>query len=304
MTYDIAIIGCGPAGLTAAIYALRANKKVVIFEKENIGGKITSSPLVENYPGFKEISGTEFANHLYEQVESLGGDIILEEVTAIKNGKLKNVITEDDTYKCRSIIIATGSKYRMLGLEKEEDFVGNGISFCVACDGAFYLNQTVAVIGGGNSAIINAISLSDICKKVYVVQNENVLTGEKVLIERLLKNKNVEVLYNSLVTELKGEDELTGIKVKNTKDETEKVLKLDGMFVSIGQVPESDFLKKTINLGPNAYIESDESCKTNVDGIFVAGDCRTKKIRQLTTATSDGTIAALQAVEYLDKSSK
>jgi thioredoxin reductase (NADPH) len=296
--YDIIIIGCGPAGMTAAIYALRAGKKVLVLEKENIGGQISSSPLIENYPGYIKISGSELSNNLYDQVINLGGEIELEEVKKIEDGNTKKVITEDNTYEAKAIIIATGSKYRLIGLPNEVDLIGNGIHFCVACDGAFYKNKTVAVIGGGNSAIINALTLSDICNKVYVIQNLSDLTGEKLLGDKLKCKKNVEIYYDALVKELKGNDSLESIIIESNNNKTE--LKVDGMFISIGQIPQNEFIKDLINLNNNNYVQSDDSCTTNIKGIFVAGDCRDKKVRQITTAVNDGTIAALEAIKYID----
>lgn len=297
--YDIIIIGCGPAGLTAAIYGLRANKKILILEKENIGGLITLSPLVENYPGFKHINGMDLANNLYEQVLNLGGLIELEEVLEIKNERIKEVITDSNTYKTKSIIIATGSKHRLLGLPKEEEFIGNGISFCAACDGALYEDKKVAVIGGGNTAIVTALSLSELCKSVIVIQMLPNLTAEQTLIDRIKKKKNIEIIYNTQVKELQGSDELTSIIVEDNNKNT-KEIKLDGMFISVGQIPQNEFLKGLIDLDKNDYILSDESCFTNQEGIFVAGDCRKKKVRQLTTAVNDGTIAAIEAINYLN----
>lgn len=295
MIYDIIVIGCGPAGMTAAIYALRANKSVLILEKETIGGQISSSPLVENYPGYLKISGSELSNNLYEQVNELGGNIELEEVIKIEDGKTKKVITEDNTYESKTVIIATGSRYRLLGLPNEVNLIGNGIHFCVACDGAFYKDKIVAVIGGGNSAIINALTLSDICKRVYVIQNLSDLTGEKVLGDKLKKKENVEIYYDSKITELKGNDELNSIVINNDKN-----IKVDGMFISIGQIPQSNFVKELVKINESSYVISDDNCETNVKGIFVAGDIRNKKIRQLTTAVNDGTIAALEAINYID----
>lgn len=297
--YDIIIIGCGPAGLTAAIYGLRANKKVLILEKENIGGLITLSPLVENYPGFKHINGMDLANNLYEQVLDLGGLIELEEVLEIKNERIKEVITDSNTYKTKSIIIATGSKHRLLGLPKEEEFIGNGISFCAACDGALYEDKKIAIIGGGNTAIVTALSLSELCKSVIVIQMLPNLTAEQTLIDRIKKKKNIETIYNTQVKELQGSDELTGIIVEDNNKNI-KEIKLDGMFISVGQIPQNEFLKGLIDLDKNDYILSDESCFTNQEGIFVAGDCRKKKVRQLTTAVNDGTIAAIEAINYLN----
>lgn len=294
--YDIIIIGCGPAGLTASIYALRANKKVLLLEKENIGGQITSSLKVENYPGFKQISGVDLMNNMYEQALDLGCDIGLEEVLEIKDGALKTVITDENEYKTKSIIVATGCKNRLLGLPKEEEFIGNGISFCVACDGAFYKNKIVAVIGGGNSAVANALSLSEGCEKVYLIQNLEQLTAEPTLIDQLSKRENVEILLGYNVIELVGEEELTSIKISGKE---EKEINIDGMFISIGHIPQSQSFKNILKTNSGNYFESSE-CITEVPGIFVAGDCREKKIRQLTTAVNDGTIAALEAVNYIN----
>ena len=283
MKYDIIIIGCGPAGMTSAIYALRSGKSVLILEKESIGGQIARSPLVENYPGYSSISGAELSNNLYEQ--------------EIKVGKEKEVITTDNSYIASAIIIATGAKHRLLGLPNEKELIGNGIHFCVSCDGAFYKDKTVCVIGGGNSAVINAITLSDICKNVIVVQDLSDLTAEKKLADKLKDKKNVEIHYNSKVKEIIGENELKAIVIENI---LEQDIETDGMFISIGLVPESDFIKNLIKVNNYNYIESDNSCNTNIEGIFVAGDVRSKKVRQLTTAVNDGTIAAIEAMEYID----
>lgn len=296
--YDIIIIGCGPAGMTAGIYAARANKKVLIIEKETIGGQISSSPLVENYPGYKEISGSELANNMFEQVTTLGVDVELDEVKKIEYGKIKKVITLDNVYESKVVIIATGSRYKLLGLKNEDNLIGNGIHFCVACDGAFFKDKIVAVIGGGNSAVINAITLSDICKKVYVIQIIDKLTAESTLVEKLKEKENVEIILNAKVTELIGEDNLQAIKVNILNKVRE--IKLDGMFISIGLIPQSDFVKELLPINKYGYIESN-NCVTEKDGIFVAGDCRDKQIRQLTVATSDGTTAALDAIAYLNK---
>lgn len=296
--YDIIIIGCGPAGMTAGIYAARANKKVLIIEKETIGGQISSSPLVENYPGYNEISGSELANNMFEQVTALGVDVELDEVKKIEYGKIKKVITLDNVYEAKAVIIATGSRYKLLGLKNEDNLIGNGIHFCVACDGAFFKDKIVAVIGGGNSAVINAITLSDICKKVYVIQIIDKLTAESTLVEKLKEKENVEIILNAKVTELIGEDNLQAIKVNILNKVRE--IKLDGMFISIGLIPQSDFVKELLPINKYGYIESN-NCVTEKDGIFVAGDCRDKQIRQLTVATSDGTTAALDAIAYLNK---
>ena len=292
--YDAIIIGCGPAGMTSAIYLARANKKVLILEKETIGGQMASSPLIENYPGYSAISGSELANNMFEQLSNLGVEIELEEVVEIKDGEIKKVITEDNTYEAKSIIIATGCKYRLLGLDNEEDLIGKGIHFCVACDGAFYKDKTVAVIGGGNSAVINAITLSDLCKKVYLIQNLDYLTAEPILIDKIKGKQNVEIILSSVVTKINGEDELESININNSDE-----IKIDGMFISIGLIPQSDFVKDLLSINKYGYIESND-CVTALKGIFVAGDCRDKKVRQVTVATSDGTVAATSAIEYLN----
>lgn len=295
--YDIVIVGCGPAGMTAAIYAARSNKKVLILEKETIGGQMASSPLIENYPGFTSISGSELANNMFEQVNNLNVDIELEEVTKIVDGETKKVITDSNEYDTKSVIIATGSKYRLLGLENEENLIGSGIHFCTACDGFFFKDKIVAIIGGGNSAIINAITMADIAKKVYVIQNLATLTCESVLEETLKEKRNVEIITNSIVKEIKGTDSLESIVI-SCNDKNEEI-KLDGMFISIGLTPQSEFVKDLLKTNKYGYIES-TNCLTDIKGIFVAGDCRDKAFRQVTISTSDGTVAATEAINYLN----
>lgn len=296
--YDIIIVGCGPAGMTAAIYAARANKKVLIIEKETIGGQMASSPLIENYPGFTSISGSELANNMYDQVCNLGVDIELEEVVSIVDGDIKKVITDSSEYETKTVIVATGSKYRLLGLENEENLIGKGIHFCTACDGIFFKDKIVAVVGGGNSAVINAITLADICKKVYVIQNLDKLTCESILESNLKEKNNVEIITSSVVTKLVGEDSLECIFV-NTNGKEEEIT-VDGMFISIGLTPQSEFVNKLLKVNKYGYIESN-NCITNIPGIFVAGDCRDKAFRQVTISTSDGTVAATEAINYLNQ---
>jgi len=296
--YDVIVVGCGPAGMTASIYLARSNKKVLILEKETIGGQMSSSPLIENYPGYDAIAGSELANNMFEQLTKFGVDLEIEEVIEIIPGDTFKVITDSNTYEALSVIIATGSKYRLLGLDNEENLIGKGIHFCVACDGAFYKDKTVAVIGGGNSAVINAITLSDLCRKVYLVQNLDKLTAEDKLVDTLVSKDNVEVIANSNVLELIGNDELSEIVIETNNKK--RSIKLDGMFISIGLVPQSDIVKNLLKVNKYGYIESNDGI-TEIPGIFVAGDCRDKKIRQITVATSDGTIAGMAAIEYLKK---
>ena len=296
--YDVVIIGAGPAGMTSAIYLARAGKKVIIIEKETIGGQMASSPLIENYPGYNAISGSELANNMYEQLDDLGVDIELDTINKVIPGDVIKLVGEDNTYEAKAVIIATGSKYRLLGLLNEEELIGKGIHFCVSCDGAFYKNKDVAVIGGGNSALINAIALSDLCNKVYLVQNLDHLTGENILLDKVNTKKNIKVLLSSKVEEIIGDKELEKIIISNNDNKQELII--DGMFISIGLIPQSDFVKDILDINDYGYIKSD-NCITNIDNIFVAGDCRDKMIRQITVATSDGTTCAIDALNYLNK---
>ena len=298
--YDNIIIGGGPAGLTAALYARRANKSVLVIEKGSFGGQITYSPKVENIPGFATITGNEFAEKLVEQVLEQGADVECAEVLSVTNGDTKTVHTDSGDFEGKSIIIATGAKHRMLGLEKEEHFVGEGISFCAVCDGAFYEGKTVAVIGGGNSALQEALLLSDLAKKIYVVQNLDYFTGEDKLVEQLKTKQNVEIILGNVVDRLLGENELEGIAIKNAAGEVAE-LKLDGMFVAIGLIPQNEPFSSLIKLNDWGYVDATENCLTGTDGIFVAGDCRSKKIRQVATAAADGAVAALAACDYIDR---
>lgn len=297
--YDIIIIGGGPAGLTAALYACRANKKTLVIEKETFGGQITFSPKVENIPGFISLTGNEFAEKLVEQVLEQGADVESCEVLEIKDGEIKTVVTDDGEFEGKAVIIATGAKHRMLGVEGEEKYVGEGISFCAVCDGAFYKDKTVAVVGGGNSALQEAILLSDLAKKVYVVQNLDFLTGEKKLADQLYKLENVEVITGVTVESFLGDSELEGIVIKNSAGESRK-LSIDGLFIAIGLIPQNDAFKNVVELDDRGYAVIDETCESATKGIFVAGDCRAKKIRQVTTAAADGAIAALAACDYID----
>ena len=297
--YDIIIIGGGPAGLTAALYARRANKSVLILEKGAFGGQITFSPKVENIPGFLSLSGNEFADHLVEQVLEQGAEVEACEAQEIRNGEIKTVVTDSGDFQAKAVIIATGARHRLLGLEREKEFIGDGISFCAVCDGAFYQGKTVAVIGGGNSALQEAILLSEQCKKVFVVQNLDTLTGEQKLRDVLAARPNVEIILGTVVDSILGENSLTGIRIKKVADNTLSDLAIDGMFVAIGLIPQNEPFANVVKLNSYGYADTDESCTTNTPGIFVAGDCRSKKIRQVTTAASDGAVAALAACDYV-----
>lgn len=297
--YDIIIIGGGPAGLTAAVYGLRAGKKVLVIEKGTFGGQITSSPKVENIPGFVSVTGNEFAEKLIEQTMNLGLDVECCEALGIIDEDIKTVKTDEGDFYAKSVIVATGTKHRLLGIEKEEEFIGNGISFCAVCDGAFYEDKTVAVIGGGNSALQEAVLLSETCKKVYIVQNLDFLTGEKKLAEQLEKKENVEIILGVTVSKIIADKDIKGIIITKEVTGEETTLDIDGMFIAVGLIPQNEIFKDTLKLNDWGYVEASEDCKTNRDGIFVAGDCRTKRIRQVATAASDGAIAALAACDYI-----
>lgn len=298
--YDIIVIGGGPAGLTAALYARRANKSVLVIEKATFGGQITYSPKVENIPGFLSLTGNEFAEKLVEQVLEQGADVEAAEVLSVRDGDVKTVVTDSGEFEGKSLIIATGARHRLLGLPNEESYIGEGISFCAVCDGAFYEDKTVAVIGGGNSALQEALLLSDLAKKVYVVQNLDFLTGEDKLSEQLYARDNVEIILGTVVKSLHGDGELTGITVTEEKSGKDTLLTVDGMFVAIGLVPQNEIFKEVITLDDRGYAEAGEDCITSARGIFTAGDCRRKRIRQVTTAAADGAIAALAACDYVD----
>lgn len=299
--HDIVIIGAGPAGLTAAIYSRRAGKSVLIVEKETFGGQITHSPKVENYPGFRMLSGMELADKLVEQVMDLGAEIELDTVTTIRTeGAGFTVVGEMGEYPARAVIVAAGSHHRTLGLAGEEALVGHGISYCAICDGAFHAGEDVLIVGGGNSALQETVMLSEICRSVTVVQNLAFLTGEGSLVADVTARDNVKVIYSTILTALEGEGKLTAVTLKNTESGEEQRHACDAVFVAIGQVPENEPFTSVAELDERGYLASGEDCLTRTPGIYVAGDCRTKAIRQVTTATADGAVAALAACRYID----
>ena len=301
---DIIVIGAGPAGLTAAIYARRAEKQVLLIEKECFGGQITHSPKVENYPGYESLSGSELGDKLFEHATAAGADIELDTVTGIEpiEGGYR-VVCEGGSFESKAVIIATGSRHRTLGLAHEDELVGEGISYCAVCDGAFYKDQTVAVIGGGNSALQDAVMLSDSSSHVTVVQNLAFLTGEEKLQAILKERANVDILLSTVVDEIMVDGgKFVGLSLKNTESGEITFLPVDGTFVAIGQVPENEPFAGVVELDGRGYVSAGEDClpKTSHAGIFVAGDCRTKAIRQVTTATADGAVAALAACRYIN----
>ena len=299
--YDVVIVGACPAGLTAAIYARRAGKTVLVLEKENFGGQITFSPKLENYPGFEKISGNELAQRMLEQAMAMGADVDMDTVVGLEDGSIKTVIGESRRYKARTVIIAAGAKHRRLGLPGEQEMIGNGLSFCAVCDGAFYHGSHVAVIGGGNTALQEILLLSEICKKVTVVQNLGFLTGEKRMVERVMALPNVDIRYSTVCVGYSGGGHLTGLRLQNTSTGIVDFLPVDGAFLAIGTEPENQPFAAVAPLNEAGYIQADESCATPTEGVFVAGDCRTKDYRQVATAVSDGANAALNAIRWLDR---
>ncbi len=301
--HDIIVVGAGPAGLTAAIYALRANKSVLILEKNSFGGQMTFSPKIENYPGFVSVSGTELADALVEQALSQGAEVELEDVISISdNGDTKKVVTDCGEHESKAIIIATGAKHRLLGVKGETDFIGNGISFCAVCDGAFHAGKKIAVIGGGNSALQEANLLADLCESVTVIQNLDNFTGENRLVDSLMAKPNVKAIFGTVVSEFIGENgELTGLVAKNVADGSETKMDFEGVFIAIGLAPDTQIAEGLAERDKWGYIVSDERCLTATNGLFVAGDCRQKGVRQIATAIADGATAALAAIHYLDK---
>ena len=300
--YDIIIIGGGPAGLTAALYARRASKSVLVIEKDTFGGQITFSPKVENIPGFAELSGNEFAEKLVDQVLAQGADVENLTVTGVRDaGDKKTVVTEDGEFEAKAVIVATGARHRTLGIDGEAELIGRGISFCAVCDGAFYRDQTVAVIGGGNSALQEALLLSELVGKLYIVQNLDFLTGEAQLQEQITARENVEIILGSVVDSyLSDGGELKGIRIRREADGELREIACDGVFLAVGLVPQNEPFADVVGLDERGYASSGEDCRTSTPGVFVAGDCRAKRIRQVTTAAADGAVAALAACDYVD----
>lgn len=296
--YDIIIIGAGTAGMSAAIYGLRAGKKVLLIEEKSYGGQIINTPEVENYPGIKHMSGFEFATNLYQQVKDLGAELVYEKAEQIIDyNESKQVITNKNEYDCKNVILATGAKNRPLGLAKEKEFVGKGVSYCATCDGMFFRGKDVAVVGGGSTALEDAGFLANYCNKVYVIHRRDSFRGESKLLEKLEQKDNVEFVLNSIVTELVGEEHIEKITVENLLDNSSKNIGVSGLFIAIGQMPDNVAFKDVVSLDEKGYIIAGEDCVTATAGILVAGDCRTKSIRQLTTAAADGAVAGLKASE-------
>jgi len=298
---DIMVIGGGPAGLTAALYAARAGKTVQVIEREATGGQIALSPLVENYPAIPAMAGADFAFQLTEQVEKLGVEIIYGEATAVEPVLMGFAVTVDGEAKAaRAVVLATGAAHRHLGLEGEEDLVGMGVSYCAVCDGAFFSGRDVAVVGGGDTALQDALFLANSCHHVTLIHRRDEFRGEQRLVEQVEKRENISILYSHVVEELRSENgELSAIVVKDLKSGESKTMALAGLFAAVGQAPQSaPFAQLVATQG--GYYDAGEDCCSNAEGVFVAGDGRVKTVRQLTTAVGDGAVAGLAACKYVD----
>lgn len=291
--YDLIIVGGGPAGLTAALFALRANKKVLVLEAKYYGGQILNANKIENYPSIELISGYDFATNLYNQVIKMGCEFKIETVTRIE--KDLSVITNKDRYESKAVIIATGATHKKLNIENENKFIGKGVSYCSSCDGNFYKDKTVAVIGGGDTALEDALLLSGIAKKVYLIHHNDNIKGEEADLNNLRSKNNVEFLFNTNVTKLNGNDKLENIEINENNNI--RNIDVDGIFIAIGQEPKNEIFANIVDLDERGYIISKDGVHTNIDGIYIAGDNRQKELRQLTTAVADGSIAATLAIK-------
>ena len=302
--YDLIVIGGGPAGMTAALYALRNGKSVLVLEKHGFGGQITYSPKVENYPGTIQMSGNEFADKMLEQILTLGAEVELEKAVSVEEADGHKLVRteEGNEFEAMAVVIATGVKHRMLGLPGENELVGNGISFCAVCDGDFFSGQTVCVAGGGNSALQEAILLAEKCKEVIILQDLPELTGEETL-QKILRNRsNVIIETNRKIVGVTADGEgLTGVTVENRLTGEQRTIPAQGLFIAIGLIPENGPFADLAELNSYGYFASGEDCLTRTPGVFVAGDCRSKSIRQLTTACADGAVAALAACRYVNE---
>ncbi len=299
---DIIIIGAGPAGLTAAIYALRAGRSVLLLEAKAYGGQIVNTPEIENYPGLRTVSGFEFAQTLYEQAVSFGAELVYETACGIEDKDGRKIVrtTAGHEYEAGAVILATGARNRPMGLEREEALTGHGVSYCATCDGMFFRKKEVAVYGGGDTALEDAFFLSNYCSRVYVIHRRDAFRGSMKNLEKLKSRDNVEFVLNANVTSLIGETKLEAVEVTDTKDGSKRVIPVSGLFVAIGQVPDNGAFAGSVSLDERGYIEAGEDCRTGAEGIYTAGDCRTKDVRQLTTAAADGAVAALAAAAGLE----
>lgn len=298
--YDIIVIGGGAAGMTAALYALRSGKSVLVLEKENFGGQIANSPRVENFPSIKEISGVDLSNNMFEQILDLGASFELEDVLEVNKENNEFLVkTNYNTYTSRAVIIASGVHHRKIGVKGEDELVGKGVSYCAVCDGAFYKDQDVVLIGDANTALQYALLLSNYCKSVHICTLFDHFFGEEILVNRVLERNNIKVTHNLSLKEFKYDTKLNSLVFTDTKTKVDTEIKCDGCFIAIGQIPDNDRFSNLLDL-EKGYIVTDNLCHTKTPGLYAAGDCRSKKVRQLTTAVSDGAISAIEAVNYID----
>ena len=297
--FDTIIIGCGPSGMTAALYLLRANKSVLLLEKEGIGGQIAESPRLENYPSIPSISGSEFADKLFSQIQDLGAEFEFAEALEIqKEGDTYIVKTDGDAYSARSVILANGCKHRKLGLEREEELTGHGISYCATCDGAFFRGQNVVVIGDANSALQYAIALSEICKHVQIMTLFDRYFADPILVKRVQENPKISAEHEWSAIRFEGNKDLTGVTFQNTKTKEIQTIPCQGCFIAIGQIPHNDAYASFVDLN-RGFIVTDENMATKTPGLFACGDTRVKKVRQVATAIGDGANAAMNCLAYL-----
>ncbi len=299
--YDTIILGGGPAGYSAALYAARAELDTLVIEKLSVGGQMALTDTIDNYPGFEEgVDGFSLGFKMQASAERFGAKTEYAEVLKVDfSDKIKKLETSNGDFFAKTVIISTGANPRELGLENEQSLIGNGVHYCAHCDGRFYKDKTVIVVGGGNSAAADALYLSRIAKKVYLIHRRDTLRATKIYHKPLLNTENVEFLWNSKITEFIAEDRLNGVKIINTKTLEESVINCDGVFISIGRKPATELFEGKISLDKNGYIIANEDTKTNISGVFAAGDVRTKSVRQVVTAAADGAVAAINAEEYL-----
>ena len=299
--YDVVIVGAGPAGLTAAIYARRAAKSVLVLEAKAWGGQIINTPDIENYPVVAHVSGADFANDLYQQATALGAEVRLEKVVGVEDlGAVRRVRSTQEEYEAGAVILATGSENRRLGVDREQELIGKGVSYCATCDGNFFRRRDVAVVGGGNTALEDALYLADLANKVYLIHRRDSFRGEEATVARLREKQNVEFVFNATVTALLGDKRLSGVELTDKFSGEKRELEVKGLFVAVGRIPENESFRTLIDVDEAGYAVADESCRTKVPGVFVAGDNRTKEVRQLVTAAADGAVAATEAVRYLN----
>ncbi len=300
--YDVAIIGAGPAGLSAAIYVQRAGYNSIVFEANVHGGQIINTPEVENYPAIRSITGVEYAMNIYEQAVTFGAEVEYKGVTSVDfSSDIKKVYTGDEMYEAKTVIIATGVVRRPLDVVGEQQFLGKGVSYCATCDGAFFKDKVGMVIGGGNTALEDAVYLSSMCSKVYLVHRRDEFRGAKHEAEKVLKNEKIELVLDSVITGIYGDTKVNSVGIKNLKTNEEKTLDTSCVFIAVGLIAQNSMFEGIINLTTEGYINSGEDCKTNIAGVFTAGDTRNKTLRQLVTATADGAIAGTAACDYLSK---